>query len=152
MFEAMARLIETQRIRTIAYHPQANGMIEQWHRSLKAAIMSHDTKVWTQVLPMVLLGLRNSYKDDIKTSAAKMIYGATLRVPGEYFANEEPIGCPEMFVQKLREQMRQMRETPTVHHIKQRIFRHKELEDYTHVFVRVDRGGHWSSRTKDPFR
>lgn len=88
---------------------------------------------------MVLLGLRNSYKDDIKTSAAEMVYGTTLRVPGEYFADEEPMGCPEMFVQKLRERMRQMRETPTAHHIKQRIFRHKELEDCTHVFVRVDR-------------
>jgi len=52
MFEAMVRLIESQRTRTTAYHPQANGMMEQWHRSPKAAIMCHGTKGWTNVLPI----------------------------------------------------------------------------------------------------
>jgi len=139
IFEAMVKLIGSRRIRTTAYHPQANGMIERWHRSLKAAIMCHGTTDWTNVLPMVLLGLRNSYKDDIKTSAAEMVYGKTLQVPGEYFAAEEPTGCPDMFLQKLRERMRRVGPKPTAHHIKQKAFVHKELEDCTHVFVRVDR-------------
>lgn len=139
LFEAMVKTIGSQRIRTTAYHPQSNGMIERWHRSLKAAIMCHNTNDWVDVLPMVLLGLRNSIKDDIKTSAAEMVYGTTLRVPGEYFAAEEQMGCPEMFAQKLRERMRRVRSKPTAHHIKPKIFIHKELEECTHVFVRVDR-------------
>lgn len=53
---------------------------------------------------MVLLGLKNSFKEDIKTSAAEMVYGTTLRIPGEYFTFEEPIRCPQMFVQKLRDE------------------------------------------------
>jgi len=80
MFEAMVRLIGSQRTRTTAYHPQANGMIERWHRSLKAAIMCHGTKDWTNVLPMVLLGLRNSFKDDIKAFAAEMVYGTITSI------------------------------------------------------------------------
>ncbi|GAB1868682.1 RNA-directed DNA polymerase [Camponotus japonicus] len=43
IFEAMVKLIGSRRIRTTAYHPQANGMVERWHRSLKAAIMCHGT-------------------------------------------------------------------------------------------------------------
>ncbi|KMQ90169.1 gag-pol protein [Lasius niger] len=35
--------------------------------------------------------------------------------------------------------MRQVRPTPTTHHVKRKAFSHKELEDCTHVFVRVDR-------------
>jgi len=116
MFEAMARLIGSQR----TYHPQANGMIERWHRSLKAAIICHGTKDWTNVFP-ILLGLRNSFKDDIKASAAEMVYGTTLRVP-EYFTSDEPMGCPEMFVQKLCERMRQVRPMPSAHHVKPKIF------------------------------
>lgn len=139
IFEAMTKLIGSRRIRTTAYHPQSNGIIERWHRSLKAAIMCHGTRDWVNVLPMVLLGLRNSFKNDIKASAAEMVYGTTLRVPGEYFAVDEPIGCPDMFVQKLREWMRQVGPKPTAHHIKQRAFIQKELGDCTHVFVRVDR-------------
>ena len=40
LFTALLSLIGCQRIRTTAYHPSANGMIERWHRSLKAAIMT----------------------------------------------------------------------------------------------------------------
>lgn len=140
MFETMIKLIGSQRTRTTAYHPQANGLIERWHRSFKAAIMCHDTTDWTDVLPTVLLGLRNSFKDDIKTSAAEIIYGKTLQVPGEYFVAEEPTECPDIFLQKLRERMRKVASRPTAHHIKRKAFIHKELENCMHVIVRVDRG------------
>lgn len=138
-FQALVNLIGSQHTRTTAYHPQSNGIIERWHRSLKAAIKCHDTQGWVKVLPTVMLGLRASYKEDIKSSAAEMVYGTTLKLPGEYFASEDPIGCPQIFVEKLRERMRQVRPTPTSHHTKRKAFTHKELENCTHVFVRVDR-------------
>jgi len=55
---------------------------------------------------MILLGLRVSYKEDIQTSASELVYGTTLKLPGEYFTLEDPIGCPQTFVEKLRERMR----------------------------------------------
>lgn len=87
----------------------------------------------------VLFGLRASYKEDIKTSAVEMVYGTTLKLPGEYFAAEDPIDCPQIFVEELRERMRQIRPTPTAHHARHKVFIHKELEDCTHVFIRVER-------------
>ncbi|KAK2577094.1 hypothetical protein KPH14_001013 [Odynerus spinipes] len=56
-------------------------MIERWHRSLKTSIMCHDDRNWVEALPIVLLGLRTSIKDDIKASAAELTYGTTLRLP-----------------------------------------------------------------------
>lgn len=88
---------------------------------------------------MTLLGLRVSYKEDIQASAAELVYGATLKLPGEYFTFEDPIGYPQMFAEKLRERMRQARGSTTAHHNKARTFIHKDLESTTHVFVRVDR-------------
>ena len=41
LFKALLRLVGCQRNRTTAYHPALNGMIERWHRSLKAALMCH---------------------------------------------------------------------------------------------------------------
>ncbi|CAK9813882.1 Gag-Pol polyprotein [Anthophora plagiata] len=73
-----------KRIRTTAYHPAANGMIERWHRSLKNAIKCHEDKNWLEVLPTVLLGLRTSFKEDLGATAAEMLYGETLRLPGEF--------------------------------------------------------------------
>ena len=46
---------------TTAYHPQANGMIERFHRQLKASLMAvAGNGNWMSSLPLVLLGLRTS--------------------------------------------------------------------------------------------
>lgn len=40
-----------ERSRTTSYHPCANGMIERFHRQLKAAIMCHTNSTWLEALP-----------------------------------------------------------------------------------------------------
>ena len=60
-------------------------MVERFHRQLKAAIMAHEPpNPWTFTLPSVLLGARSSVKERLGRSAAKMLYGTTLRLPGEF--------------------------------------------------------------------
>ncbi|GFV52533.1 transposon Tf2-8 polyprotein [Trichonephila clavipes] len=60
LFKALSKLLGVQKCRTTGYHPQANGMIEELHRPLKSAIKCHATERWTEVLPIILLGLRAS--------------------------------------------------------------------------------------------
>ena len=73
------------RNRTTSYHPQSNGMVERFHRQLRAAIMAHESpNPWTITLPAVLLGVRSAVKERLGRSAAEMIYGTTLRLPGEF--------------------------------------------------------------------
>lgn len=138
LFNSLARLIGCDRTRTTAYHPASNGMIERWHRSLKSAIMCHSSGEWTSVLPVVLLGLRTSIKEDIRASAAEMLYGATLRLPGEFFVDNKAGEEPQVFVERFRRFMRNVRSTPTAHHNKTRVFAHKTLHTCSHVFVRFD--------------
>ncbi|GFV97371.1 transposon Tf2-9 polyprotein [Trichonephila clavipes] len=57
LFKALSKLLGVQKCRTTGYHPQANGMIEELHRPLKSAIKCHATERWTEVLPIILLGL-----------------------------------------------------------------------------------------------
>ena len=40
---------------------------------------------WIYHLPWVLLGIRTTPKEGLHVSAAKMVYGQTLVVPGEFF-------------------------------------------------------------------
>ena len=137
LFKALTNMVGCNRTRTAAYHPASNGLVERWHRTLKSALICHGGQKWVEYLPTVLLGLRTSFKEDIKASAAEL-YGTTLRVSGEFFDSEDPPIDLEIFIEKLRLHMRQLRAQPTAHHIKPRLFQYKDLQSCSHVFIRED--------------
>ncbi|KAH8331328.1 hypothetical protein KR059_000191, partial [Drosophila kikkawai] len=122
----------------MSYHPQANGIIERWHRTLKAAIMCKNRMNWPQKLPMILLGLRSAFKPDIQTTSAQLVYGTTLRLPGEFFHQKSNFQPQTEFAKELEEIMRKIRPTQTAHHDSSKPFVFKELEHATHVFLRND--------------
>ena len=57
LFANIAAIIGFNHIRTTSYHPQSNGMIERFHRTLKSAIMARKDN-WLISLPIVMMGLR----------------------------------------------------------------------------------------------
>lgn len=138
LFTALIRFVGGKRVRTTAYHPAANGLVERWHRTLKAAIMCHQVSKWSEVLPTVLLGLRTCYKEDLKASPAEFVYGTPLRVPGEFFTHEDPPVDPNIFLEDFRIHMRDVKPVPAAHHCRRKTFCYKELQTCTHVFVRKD--------------
>lgn len=137
-FSALLRLIGCKKIRTTAYHPAANGMIERWHRVLKTALMCHNSTNWADALPMVLLGLRTHVRVDTGVSPAEFLYGTTLTIPGECVAGNDFTPDPLDFVQDFRECMRNCKPIPVAHKYKKRAFCFKELTDCSHVFLRND--------------
>jgi cleavage and polyadenylation specificity factor subunit 1 len=48
LFQSLARVFGIQLLRTTAHHPAANGLVERFHRTLKAAIMCHADQQWTE--------------------------------------------------------------------------------------------------------
>jgi len=64
--------------------------VERLHHTLKAAIMCHADEKWTEALPLVLLGICTTYKEDLQSSAAELVYGEPLRVPGELMVPAAP--------------------------------------------------------------
>ncbi|CAB0028612.1 unnamed protein product [Trichogramma brassicae] len=65
-------------------------MVERMHRTLKAALKCSPETPWTLALPGVLLGLRTTFKEDLQASPAEMVFGTSLRIPGEFVARQEP--------------------------------------------------------------
>jgi len=93
---------------------------------------------WTEALPLVLLGIRTAYKEDLQSSAAELVYGEPLLVPGELLVPAAPRFEASTFIQQLRRHMDQLRPTPAKRHASPATFIHKDLRDSTHVFLRQD--------------
>ena len=143
---------------TTAYHPQANGLVERFHRTLKGALRCavRANQSWTRALPWVLLGVRNAPKLDTATSTAEVMYGISLRVPGACFQScqaqrrtaAEQLESARANVQSFSP------ETLDLRRFKASPFIARTLRMASHVFVRDDRLGKpaLAPRYMGPFR
>jgi hypothetical protein len=115
-------------------------MVERFHRQLKAAIVCHGSERWTDALPMVLLGIRAAWREDLKTSAAELVYGQPLALPGEFVTEDasEPSPEHEGWIRNLRRKMSEIRAGEPHHHGRKSTFVFKELSSTTSVFLRRD--------------
>nr|VZH96017.1 unnamed protein product [Spirometra erinaceieuropaei] len=115
LFNSLTNLLGCSRIRTTAYHPSSNGLVERFHRQLKASLRAHDNPShWSEHLPLVMLGIRTALKPELECSAAELVYGTTLRIPGDFFGHSQSSGDldPSDYVQRLRQAMTHLRATP----------------------------------------
>lgn len=138
LFSEFNKLLGIRKIHTTAFHPQANGMIERWHRSLKNAIKCHANNRWTETLPTILLGLRSNILENLNASPAELVYGKNLRLPCQFFeiTDKNIKSDPFTFVERFKSTMHNLKPTPSSNHNKQSVFVHKAMETCTHVFIR----------------
>jgi hypothetical protein len=95
----MARLGVKHKM-TTAFHPQSKGLVERFHRRLKDALRARAAAAdWPDHVPWVLLGLRAAPREDSGVSAAELVYGAPMVLPGQFLTAAEP--PPEEFIRQL---------------------------------------------------
>lgn len=138
LFRSLTNLLGIKRSRTTSYHPQSNGLIEELHRPLKTAIKCHATERWTEVLPLILLGFRAALKEDLGCTPAELVFGTTIRLPGEFLDPTQTPSDQANFVRKLQGHMQTLRPTPPKRHGEPKTFIHHDLANCTHVFLRSD--------------
>lgn len=140
LFNEFLRQFGIRRIRTTAYHPAANGMVERFHRQLKAALRAHPhPEQWTENLGLILLGIRTALKGDLGASAAELVYGSPLRLPGQFFvASDLPVPDPASFLDRLRLFVQTLQPTASRSCVSRPFHVPAELDTCTHVFLRHD--------------
>ncbi|GFW72035.1 retrovirus-related Pol polyprotein from transposon opus [Trichonephila clavipes] len=114
-------------------------MTEKYGWTLKGAIKAHNNIRWTESLPTVLLGLRAAIRPDISYTFAQMVYGTSIKLPGEVFDPPTINMDPKNFVAKLQQHIAELKPLKSPNNRKQNIFVHKDLKSCSHVFIRIDR-------------
>lgn len=141
LFSRLTQTLGTKRIRTTAYHPASNGLVERLHRQLKIALRASPETPWPDALPLALLGIRATHKPDLGCTAAEMVFGMTPRLPGDLVSASQqvPAPSPSDYATRLRLAMSSLQPALT------RAFssplpgyRHPDLDHCSHVFVRCD--------------
>ncbi|KAA3672059.1 uncharacterized protein DEA37_0004841 [Paragonimus westermani] len=117
-FEAMMNFLGCRHIRTTAYQLSSNGLVERFHRQLKAS-------------PLV----RDTLKADLQSTPTELVHGCTLRLPGEFVS--PPPSLPSNFASTLSQQMRHIQPTPPRGQNRP-VHMHRDLATCSHVLVRCD--------------
>ena len=104
---------------TPLYSPQANGLIERQHStlktSLKAALIQMGDKYqenWYDYLPWVLLMKRTSFQAHLNASPAMLTYGSNLVIPGDLLREPNQIEGPDL--ERLAKAMQKVDQKPAI--------------------------------------
>ena len=139
LWSSISQLLGTELHHTTAYHPQANGMVERLHRTLKNALRASLTNPnWMDKLSWVLLGIRTTPSAELNTSPAELVYGAPLTVPGDIPRQSPDHMSSSDFLQRLRTTVQDFHAVPASRHRDIRASVPSTLGASGYVFVRRD--------------
>ncbi|GFS55618.1 uncharacterized protein TNCV_131431 [Trichonephila clavipes] len=68
-----------------------------------------------------------------------MVYGTSIKLPGEFFDSPTINMDPQNFVAKLQQHMAELKPLKSPSNRKQSSFAHKDLKSCSHVFIRIER-------------
>jgi transposase InsO family protein len=142
LWAALCSLLSIRHSLLPAYHPQANGLVERFHRRLKDALRARGAGAdWIHHLPWVLLSVRAATADDSSPSPAESLYGSQLVLPGQLVAAADP-PLVSSFVESLQRLVDSSSPPPTHHNAASTAAQSAPLpQDLLHarmVFVRRD--------------
>ena len=84
-----------QKLNTTSYHPQCNGMVERFNRTLKAMLRAHAARFgpqWDRYLSGVLYAYRNTPHESTGEKPSYLLFGLDCRTPPEaMFTNPSSI-------------------------------------------------------------
>ena len=82
----LCKMLGIKKLNTTAYHPQTDGMVERFNRTLKTVLRKHADKFasqWYTYLPGVLWAYRNTPHEATGEKPSFLLFGLDCRTPTE---------------------------------------------------------------------
>ena len=83
---ALCKMLGIDKLNTTAYHPQCDGAVEWFNRTLKTALRKHAARFgcqWDQYLPGILWAYRNTPHSSTGEKLSFLLFGLDCRTPTE---------------------------------------------------------------------
>ena len=90
----VCELMGIKKINTTAYHPQTNGLVERFNRTLTSMLaktVQKQGRDWDEHLPYVLYAYRTSIQESTKESPFYLLYGRDARLPTDEVINNTTV-------------------------------------------------------------
>ena len=93
LWNSLMNLLGSTCNRTTAYHPQANGIVERFHRRMKAWLKARlVSNNWVEELQVVLLGIRITFKENLSSTSAELVHAQHwLRLSEDFFGSKPTV-------------------------------------------------------------
>ncbi|XP_037910265.1 flotillin-1-like [Hermetia illucens] len=82
----MRNLLGIRKTRTTPLHPQSDGMVERFNKTLKdhlAKVVSENQRDWDRHIPIFLMAYRSAEHSTTGESPATVIFGNNIRMPAD---------------------------------------------------------------------
>ena len=82
----VCELLRVTKLNTTAYHPQCDGLVERYNRTLKTALRKHAARFgtqWDELLPGVVWAYRNTPHEATQEKPSYLLFGMDLPSPTE---------------------------------------------------------------------
>lgn len=154
LFKALTAQLGSIKIRTTAYHPQANSLVERFHRTLKQSLrasLDESRGDWTQRLPLILLSLRTALRQDNQLAPAQIVYGTSLRLPIDLMIKSDEFLDITQYTERLTRSMQSIGPI-TTRPCSRSSYIDSNLAKCTHVFIRNENKRGLNPVYNGPFR
>ncbi|XP_075168511.1 uncharacterized protein LOC142240690 [Haematobia irritans] len=93
IFKEMCDSLGIKKTRTTPLHPQSDGMVERFNRTLEEhlrKVVDNGQRDWDDHIPKFLLSYRSAIHDSTSRTPAKVLFGTEFKLPGDLIFGATP--------------------------------------------------------------
>jgi transposase InsO family protein len=115
LFKGVCQLLGIHKTRTTPYHPQSDGLVERFNRTLLQmlkGLVDENRDDWDEHVPYVLMAYRSSPQESTQCSPYFMMYGREMTLPIDILVGTPPGSkraymCETEYTEWLRQTLQQ---------------------------------------------